>query len=665
MDNTTKNIIDGLDHAVRPQDDLFRFVNGTWLASAEIPADQSQTGGFMDLRLEAEANVREIIQDAVAHAEAGEAGDEERKVAVLYDSFMDEGRINGLGASPLADDFALIDSAATKEELELAAGRLYQVGVPMPFGLEVSADRNNPSEYICWLYQSGLSLPDEAFYRKEQYEQFREQFRAFIPTLYALGTGANDAEAKAAAEVIYGVEARLASHHMSAVDSRDTDKTNNVLTWDELLEAAPGFGWTTAFSGLGLTREAAPTLLVMMPDALAGFAREWAAADMEQLKTYLRWNVVRARAPYLSQDIAQANFNFFGKVLHGAEEMRDRWKRAVALIDGTLGEAVGKLYVERHFPPHHKALMEQLVDDLLAAYHYSISTLDWMTEETRERALAKLATTVTKIGYPDKWRDYSALEITDSLVGNVRAAEKFDSDWQLGKLGTPVDRDEWFMNPQTVNAYYNPVANEIVFPAAILQPPFFDAEADAAYNYGGIGAVIGHEIGHAFDDQGSKYDGEGRLQNWWTDEDRAEFEKRTASLVGQYDVYVPAQLVGTPHHVSGALTLGENIGDLGGLSIALKAYDIAMKREGHASSAHAPVIEGFTGRQRVFLNWARIWKNKRRDEIAINYLAIDPHSPSEFRCNGVVKNVDAFAEEFGVVEGDELYLAPEERVRIW
>lgn len=665
MDNTTKNIIDGLDHAVRPQDDLFRFVNGTWLASAEIPADQSQTGGFMDLRLEAEANVREIIQDAVAHAEAGEAGDEERKVAVLYDSFMDEGRINGLGASPLADDFALIDSAATKEELELAAGRLYQVGVPMPFGLEVSADRNNPSEYICWLYQSGLSLPDEAFYREEQYEQFREQFRAFIPTLYALGTGANDAEAKAAAEVIYGVEARLASHHMSAVDSRDTDKTNNVLTWDELLEAAPGFGWTTAFSGLGLTREAAPTLLMMMPDALAGFAREWAAADMEQLKTYLRWNVVRARAPYLSQDIAQANFNFFGKVLHGAEEMRDRWKRAVALIDGTLGEAVGKLYVERHFPPHHKALMEQLVDDLLAAYHYSISTLDWMTEETRERALAKLATTVTKIGYPDKWRDYSALEITDSLVGNVRAAEKFDSDWQLGKLGTPVDRDEWFMNPQTVNAYYNPVANEIVFPAAILQPPFFDAKADAAYNYGGIGAVIGHEIGHAFDDQGSKYDGEGRLQNWWTDEDRAEFEKRTASLVGQYDVYVPAQLVGTPHHVSGALTLGENIGDLGGLSIALKAYDIAMKREGHASSAHAPVIEGFTGRQRVFLNWARIWKNKRRDEIAINYLAIDPHSPSEFRCNGVVKNVDAFAEEFGVVEGDELYLAPEERVRIW
>lgn len=665
MDNTTKDIIDGIDASVRPQDDLFRHVNGKWLATAQIPADQSQTGGFTDLRLESEAAVHEIILDAVAHVQAGQAGDEERKVAALYDSFMDEDRINGLGASPLVEDFALIDEATTKEELEHVVGRLYQVGVPMPFGLEVSADRNNPSEYISWLYQSGLSLPDEAFYREQQYEQFRELFKDFIPTLYALATGVNDAEAKAAADVIYDVESRLASHHMSAVDSRDSDKTNNVLSWDELLEATPGFGWTTAFSGLGLAREQAPTFLVMMPQALAGFAREWSGADIDQLKTYLRWNVIRARAPYLSQDIAQTNFNFFGKVLSGATEMRDRWKRAVSLVDATLGEAVGKLYVERHFPPHHKELMEQLVEDLLAAYHDSIATLEWMTDATREKALAKLATTVTKIGYPDTWRDYAALEITDSLVGNVRAAQKFESDRQIGKLGTPVDRSEWFMNPQTVNAYYNPVANEIVFPAAILQPPFFDAEADPAYNYGGIGAVIGHEIGHAFDDQGSKYDGEGRLKNWWTDHDRAEFEKRTASLVGQYDVYVPVQLAGTPHHVNGSLTLGENIGDLGGLSIALKAYDIAMRREGYPSSSQAPVIEGYTGRQRVFLNWARIWKNKRRDEIAINLLAIDPHSPAEFRCNGVVKNVDAFAEEFGVSEGDELYLAPEERVRIW
>ncbi|QOR48717.1 peptidase M13 [Trueperella pecoris] len=664
---TTQNIIEGLDSEVRPQDDLFRHVNGTWLATAEIPADQSQTGGFMDLHLDAEANVREIIDDAVARVASGASQDEEeKKVAALYSAFMDEDRINGLGSAPLAEDFDLIDSAQTKEDLEVAVGRLYQTGVPAPFGVEIEADRNNPTSYISWLYQAGLGLPDEAYYREEQYAEYRDQYVEFIPTLYSLATGENDAVAKDASAAIVDFETKLASHHMNVVDSRDADKTNNVMSWDEFVSGAPGFGWGAAFTVLGITKENAPTLLVLNPEALAGFAREWAAADLDQLKAYLKWNVIRARAPFLSQDIAQANFNFYGKVLSGAVEMRDRWKRAVSLVDGALGEAVGRLYVERHFPPHHKALMEQLVEDLLSAYHESISTLDWMTDATRDKALAKLATTVTKIGYPDKWLDYSALEITDSLVGNVRASAKFESDRQVAKLGKPVDRDEWFMNPQTVNAYYNPVANEIVFPAAILQRPFFDADADPAYNYGGIGAVIGHEIGHAFDDQGSKYDGEGRLNNWWTDEDREEFDKRTKALVGQYDAYTPAQLgEDSSHHVNGAFTLGENIGDLGGLSIALKAYDIAMKREGHASSLEAPVIEGYTGRQRVFLNWGRIWKNLRRDEIAIQYLAIDPHSPSEFRCNGVVKNVDAFAEEFGVVPGDELYLAPEERVRIW
>ncbi|MEW6881852.1 M13 family metallopeptidase [Trueperella pyogenes] len=668
-DKTTQDIIKGLDHSIRPQDDLFRHVNGPWLQKAQIPADQAQTGGFMDLYLASEANVRKIINDVVVHvasADTNLVSDEERKIAGLFSSFMDEDRINGLGASPLLEDFAIIDDATTKEELEHAVGRLYKIGVPMPFGVDVDADRNNPLEYIAWVYQSGLGLPDEAYYREDSYSEYRKQYQTFVPTLFALATGVNDAEAKAAADIIYAFEAKLASHHMSVVDSRDTDKTNNLMSWDDFVGRAPGFNWANALSVLGLTRENAPSFIVMMPDALAGFAHEWATADVDQIKTYLKWNVIRTRAPYLGHDIVQAHFNFFGKVLSGATQMRERWKRAVSLVDNVLGEAVGKLYVERHFPPHHKMLMEQLVDDLLAAYGQSISTLDWMTDTTREKALAKLATTVTKIGYPSKWRDYSALEVTDSLLANVRAAAQFDNDRAVAKLGTPVDRDEWFMNPQTVNAYYNPVANEIVFPAAILQPPFFDAEADPAYNYGGIGAVIGHEVGHAFDDQGSKYDGDGRLQNWWTDADRAEFERRTASLVGQYDAYVPAQLgADSSHHVNGALTLGENIGDLGGLSIALKAYDIAMKRAGYASSTEAPVIEGYTGRQRLLLNWARIWKSKVRDEIAIQYLAIDPHSPSEFRCNGVVKNVDAFAEEFGVVEGDALYLAPEDRVRIW
>ncbi|PIN51650.1 peptidase M13 [Trueperella pyogenes] len=666
-EKTTQNIIAGLDSSVRPQDDLFLHVNGPWLQTAEIPADQAQTGGFMDLHLQSENDVRELIDDIVAQVAADELDDSEAmKIADLYSSFMDEDRINGLGAAPLQDDFAIIDGASSKEELEVAVGRLLQLGVPMPFGLEIEANQNSPLDYICWLHQSGLGLPDEAFYNGDEYAMFREQYSAFIPMLFSLATGESDAVAKEAAEAIFGFESKLASHHMSVVDARDADKTNNILTWDEFIERSEGFGWAGALAVLGITKENAPTLLVLNPEALSGFAREWADADLHQLKAYLKWNVIRARAPYLSEDIAQVHFSFFELVLSGATEMRERWKRGVSLVDSVLGDAIGKRYVERHFPPQHKALMEQLVADLLAAYRDSISSLDWMTDATREKALAKLSTIVTKIGYPEKWHEYSALEITDSLITNVRAAAKFESDRAVAKLGTPVDRDEWHMTPQTVNAYYNPMANEIVFPAAILQPPFFDAEDDPAYNYGGIGAVIGHEVGHAFDDQGSKYDGAGVLNNWWTDADRAEFERRTASLVGQYDAYVPAQLgADSSYHVNGAFTLGENIGDLGGLSIALKAYDIAMKRAGYASSTEAPVIEGYTGRQRLLLNWARIWKSKVRDEIAIQYLAVDPHSPAEFRCNGVVKNVDAFADEFGVVEGDALYLAPEDRVRIW
>lgn len=667
-DNTTRDIIDGIDDAVRPQDDLFRHVNGQWLDEAEIPADQSSTGGFMDLHLQSERDVLDILEEVAAKVSEDPekfAGTEEQKIAHLYHSFMDDNRVNGLGNAPLVDDFDLIKEAHDKDNLEIVVGQLYSTGVPMPFGLSVDADRNNPNEYITWLYQSGLGLPDEAYYRDDAYAEYREKYREFIPTLYSLATGEDDRVAKEAAEQIMDFETKLAAHHMNVVDSRNADKTNNQMTWDELKAKAPGFDWDAAFDAMDLWPSNAPTFLVMTPDALEGFGNEWQAADLEQLKTYLRWKIILARAPYLSDDIVQAHFNFYGKVLSGTEQIRDRWKRGVNLVNSVLGESVGKIYVERHFPPDHKAKMMQLVDDLIAAYDDSIRNLDWMTDETKEKALGKLGTTVTKIGYPDKWRDYSKLIMTEALVTNIRSAERFEHDRQINKLGTDVDRTEWYMNPQTVNAYYNPVANEIAFPAAILQPPFFDADADAAYNYGGIGAVIGHEIGHAFDDQGSKYDGDGRLNNWWTDEDRTEFEKRTKSLVGQYEQYTPAQLGESEHHVNGEFTLGENIGDLGGLSIALKAYDIAMKREGHADAHGAPEIEGYTGTQRVFLNWARIWKTKRRDELVIQYLAIDPHSPAEFRCNGVLKNVDAFTEAFDVTEGDELWLAPEERVRIW
>ena len=421
---------------------------------------------------------------------------------------------------------------------------------------------------------------------------------------------------------------------------------------------------TAGLAGLarGATQGAAVLVVVREPDFAAGFAELWASEPLEDWKLWMVYHLVTARAPYLSDDLVEANFDFYGRTLSGAQEVRERWKRAVSVVEGALGEAVGAQYVARHFPPAHKARMEELVATLVAAYRESITTLDWMTDETKEKALAKLDAFTPKIGYPVRWRDYSALVVdAHDLVGNVRRAHAFEQDRELGKIGRPLDRDEWFMTPQTVNAYYNPGMNEIVFPAAILQPPFFDPEADDAVNYGGIGAVIGHEIGHGFDDQGSKYDGAGRLEDWWTARDREEFEKRTTALVAQYDAYRPAQLGEDGPHVNGALTIGENIGDLGGLSIALKAYRIALGRP----LDEAPVVDGLTGIERVFLGWAQVWQSKGRDEEVVRRIATDPHSPNEFRCNGVVRNVDEFYDAYDVQPGDALYLAPEERVRIW
>lgn len=663
-DKTTQEVVSGLDEAVRPQDDLFRHVNGAWINSTEIPADQASAGSFIDLRNESEKHVLELIEEL---AESGSEDPDASKVGDMYTSFMAEDRIEAAGTAPLQQDFELLDLSGDKDQLEVAVGKLAKTGVTVPFGFEVDADRNNPDSHIVWLFQSGLGLPDEAFYRSPEYAEILEEYKTFIPTLYSLANECDDVEAKDAAETILKIETAIASHHFDVVESRDADKTNNIMGFQEFLDSAPGFDWKAAFQAIGITEENSPELLIYTPRALTGFGDVWQEFSHEDLRTYLRWHVILSRAPFLSKDIVQTHFNFYGKTLSGQEVQRDRWKRGVGLVNASLGEAVGKVYVSKHFPPEYKEKMEQLVEDLISAYHESITGLDWMTEETKERALEKLGTFVTKIGYPNKWRDYSSLIIqSDDLVANVRAVSGFETDRQVNKLGTPVDRDEWFMNPQDVNAYYNPVANEIVFPAAILQPPFFDADADPAWNYGGIGAVIGHEIGHGFDDQGSKYDGTGRLNNWWTDADRAEFEKRTASLVDQYDAYVPAQFPeGSPHHVKGELTLGENIGDLGGLTIALKAYNIACKRAGLAGAEEAPEIGGYTGIQRVLLGFARIWQEKRRDELMVQRVATDPHSPAEFRCNGVVKNVDAFAEAFDVKEGDELYLAPEERVRIW
>ena len=670
IDETTRKVVADLDHSVRPQDDLFRFVNGKWMAENEIPSDQASTGSFIDLRNESERRVREIIEDLAAQETETPAGgelSESAKIGALFNSFMDEDRVEALGASPMDEDFKLIDVVTSKEELTVALGTLYASGVGAPFDFDIDADRNDPDHYIIWLGQSGLGLPDEAYYRAEEYAEILEQYKEFVPKLYALGRKLTVEAASGEAQAVVDFETKLAKHHFSVVESRDADKTNNVMTWADFIASAPGFDWEKAFGLLGITEENAPQILVYQPRALTGFAQLWEESSLEDLKSYLRWRVIRARAGFLNSEIVQTNFDFYGKVLSGQEQLRDRWKRGVGLVDSVMGEAVGREYVARHFPPEYKAQMEQLVEDLLSAYRESITDLDWMTPETKDRALEKLGTFVTKIAYPEKWRDYSALVVDpEDLVGNVRAASRFELEYEVAKLGTDVDRGEWHMYPQTVNAYYNPVANEIVFPAAILQPPFFDPEADDAWNYGGIGAVIGHEIGHGFDDQGSKYDGSGMLNNWWTDADRTEFEARTSALVAQYDSYVPAQLgPDSPHHVQGALTLGENIGDLGGLSIGLKAYAIAMKREGYESLEDVPELEGYTAVQRLLLSYARIWQEKRRDELMIQRVATDPHSPAEFRCNGVVKNVDAFAEAFDVKEGDELYLDPNERVRIW
>lgn len=657
-----KKVLDGRDPSVRFQDDLYRAVNGAWLASTEIPDDLGGVGSFIDLRLKAEEDVRDIVEELASqpHPE-GEAA----KVAALYRSWMDVENVNKDSQEALLKDLYLVQGARTHDELSHVVGSLLPTGVSSFFDVDVDADLNDPNSYITFLGQAGLGLPDEAYYHEDQHADTLAAYEKFMPTMARVALRVDEDEAERLAAQALRVEKAIAATHMNVVDARDTDKINNVMSWDEFTASAPGFNWEAAFAAAGFEPAMLTKVLVLNPDTLAASAQVWERTDLEELRAYTAWRVILARASYLSEEADRTQFDFYGRTLAGSKQQRERWKRGMSLIDSTLGEAVGKLYVERHFPADHKAKMEQLVADLLEAYRRSIRALDWMGEETKQKALEKVDSFTLKIGYPDQWRDYSALELGEHLVENIRAVSRFEFARSLRKLGKPMDRNEWYMNPQTVNAYYNPVWNEIVFPAAILQFPFFEPDRDAALNYGGIGAVIGHEIGHGFDDQGSKYAADGSLTNWWTERDREEFEKRTSALVAQYDAYTPAELEGEEgFHVKGALTLGENIGDLGGLSIGLKAYAIALERDGK-TLADAGEIDGFTPTQRVFLSYARIWQNKQRKELFKQRIATDPHSPAQFRCNGVVKNVDAFAEAFSLGEGDALYLPSDKRVRIW
>jgi predicted metalloendopeptidase len=652
-----------VDDDARPQDDLFGHVNGRWLTDYDIPADRATDGAFRLLADRAEEQVRDLIVEA-ASADAAADTDEQR-VGDLYGSFMDEQAVARIGVQPLLDELATIDAADDRNALAAVLGELQRTGVGGGTGLYVDTDSKDSTRYLLHLSQSGLGLPDESYYRDAQHAEILAAYPRHIARMLALALGEEPQpnEWEATAERIVALETKIAAAHWDVVKRRDADLTYNLRTFTDLTAEAPGFDWAGWIAAIGTTQEAAAEVVVRQPDALTAFAALWASEDLEDWKRWLRWRLISARSAMLTDELVAENFDFYGRTLSGTEEIRDRWKRGVALVENLMGDAVGKLYVERHFPPDAKARMDELVANLREAYRVSINDLEWMTPETRERALAKLDKFTPKIGYPVRWRDYPGLVIDrNDLYGNYKRGNAVGYDRELAKLGGPVDRDEWFMTPQTVNAYYNPGMNEIVFPAAILQPPFFDAGADDAANYGGIGAVIGHEIGHGFDDQGAKYDGDGNLVDWWTDSDRTEFGSRTDALIAQYEDFVPRQLSGGQHgspHVNGAFTVGENIGDLGGLSIALLAYELSL------GGKPAPVIDGLTGVQRVFFGWAQVWRTKSRDAEAIRRLAIDPHSPPEFRCNGIVRNLDAFYDAFAVKESDELYLEPEQRVSIW
>ncbi|WP_376767225.1 M13 family metallopeptidase [Gordonia asplenii] len=642
-----------VDDTTRIQDDLFTHVNGKWLGSHVIPDDRSVDGAFHVLRDRAEENVRDIIVDA-AESNAP-SGSDECKIGDLYASFMDTAHIDALGIGPIADELAKIAAVDSTSALATRIGRLQRHGVGGLLGFYVDTDARNSDRYLVHVMQSGLGLPDESYYREEKHAQTLAAYREHVAAMFALA-GIGDAEDAAA--TVVDLETAIAAQHWDVVRRRDAELSYNLQTWSEFTSTATGFDADAWLGGLGTVAE--PTfaeVVVGQPSFVTGVGELIASRPLADWKTWLTWRVLRSAAPYLSAPFVDANFAFYGRTLTGAETIRDRWKRGVGFVEGAMGFAVGKLYVAQHFPPAAKERMDELIANLIEAYRRNITDLEWMTPATRTKALAKLDKFTPKIGYPAHWRDYDALIVDrGDLIGNVARASSFEQDRELAKIGQPVDRDEWFMTPQTVNAYYNPGMNEIVFPAAILQPPFFDPDADDAANYGGIGAVIGHEIGHGFDDQGAKYDGDGNLIDWWTDDDRTEFGKRTRALIEQYNTFTPTGL-DDEYKVNGEFTIGENIGDLGGLSIALVAYQLADE--------NPPVIDGLTGTQRVFFSWAQIWRTKIRDAEAIRRLSIDPHSPAEFRCNGVVSNIDAFYDAFDVADGDALYLAEDQRVRIW
>ena len=644
---------DHFDESISPKEDFFRYVNGGWLKNFEIPADRSGYGSFTVLREESEASVRAIIEDLSKLK--SQDGSNEQKIGDLYRSFMDEERIESLGVQPISADIAHSLAISNSNEFLQTMGRLEARGLAGIFYIGVEVDAHDSTRYVMYMSQGGISLPDEAYYREEQYAPIRSAFLQHLKNMFDLAgvDGADDH-----ANRVLAIEIQIAENHFDQVRDRDMSQTLNSYNYEGLCELTPGFDWELWMAAADVPKHVMENLIVQEPSHFIGLANLIKNFDRDAWSSWLTWHLISGSAPYLSRNFVEENFDFYGRTLSGTPELRERWKRGVSLVEGSLGEAIGQEYVARHFPAEAKERMNRLVRNLIEAYRKNISQLSWMSETTKIRALEKLDKFTPKIGYPEKWRDYSKLTITsDNLMANLEAVTLFAQEYNFAKIGAPIDRQEWGMTPQTVNAYYHPLYNEIVFPAAILQPPFFNIEADDAVNYGGIGAVIGHEIGHGFDDQGSKFDGDGNLNNWWSDEDRSRFELLTNKLIEQYDLLHPSAAPDV--HVNGALTIGENIGDLGGACVALEAYQISLE------GLSAPVIDGFTGVQRFFIGYAQIWNGKLRSEEIKRRIAVDPHSPEEFRCNQILKNITEFHSAFDIASGDGLWLPEEERVRIW
>jgi predicted metalloendopeptidase len=639
-----------VDAAVRPADDLYRHLNGKWLDSFEIPADKGAYGSFTFISDATQEQLRGIVDGLDVASPDPDA----RKLADLYASFMDEARLDTLGARPLKEDFAIIEAMTGKSDVARLIARLNRRGAGAPLDFGVDPDPKDSTRYAVTLTQSGLGLPDRDYYLKDdaKFTDVRAKYLAHVEKMLAM---AHTPNAERSAAEILKLETAMAELSWTRVANRDPEKTYNKTPIAELKRLMPGFDWQAYLDDCELSGKVG-YVIVRQPSYFTGLDKLLTDTPLAVWKSYFRWHQLAAAAPYLSKAFVDERFAFSGTVLRGIPQNRPRWKRGMELLDGAMGEAIGRLYVAKYFPPQHKVRMEALVGNLLEAYRRDIETLDWMGPETRQGAQAKLTKLKTKIGYPNAWRDYSGLAIAhDDLWGNVLRANEFEYRRGIAKLGRPIDRDEWFMTPQTVNAYYNPVMNEIVFPAAILQPPFFDAKADDAVNFGGIVAVIGHEVSHGFDDKGSQYDADGNLKDWFTAEDHAKFAARTRALVAQYSAYEPVP----GYHVNGELTLGENIGDNSGLALAYKAYQLAL------GGKAAPVIDGFTGDQRFYLGWVQVWRGKVREDQAIEAIKVDPHAPPAVRGTAPLVNQPGFYAAFGVKPGDKMYLPPEQRVSIW